>query len=62
MYLCFLPFSNTGMAHGLEIFPYGRQGLIYIIGHISVAADDIVMQEAIAPAVYEIVSPAALFF
>ena len=58
------------MALGLEIFPYGRQGLIYIIVqglfniivHISVAADDMVMQEAIPPAVYEIVSPAAIFF
>ena len=47
------------MAHGLEIFPHGRQELIYIIVHISVAADDIVMQEAIASAVNKIVIPTA---
>ena len=59
MYLYFLPFSNTGMAHGLEIFPHERQELIYIVVHISVAADDIAMQEAIASAVNKIVSPTA---
>ena len=46
----------------LEISPHGRQGPMYIIVHISVAADDMVMQEAIAPGVYKTVSQAALFF